>query len=632
MARSIQRQSGAPAPADGIEPIGTVRRSQLVSTYGIGAIIDLEKGSFMPMGLEDWESATRLPSLTIGEPRLQSMLGVDHFRLGPVKQDIPGTRLVSARNTAPAVRFPEWHECPKCHRIGRQGEPFELAPDGGRLVCLSHGSSRVFTTPVRFVVACRGGHIDDFPWEWWAHRSRAEGVCDNPSLYLRSQGRSASLADLYVECRACGTAERRTSQSLGDAFGSNALSGRRCGGFRPWLHDRQGGCDHSVRMIQRGASNVHFPVVCSTLSIPPASEAVSQIVVEMKPTLDSLPPESIGPVLAGLAAQYNIPVEPLLTAWRQLQGTGSGPPLTERISRAEEYAALSEDRDDPVVAGIVPQFMNEVVDPPPELAGWFDLIGAATRLREVRALAGFSRIEPFPVSAERVAQAIAEGQVSPLSKSSRNWLPAAEIRGEGIFIRFRTAAVDRWIADNPALLDRCAVLEARSLAIAEQRGYLRDYTVTPRLLLVHSFAHALIRQISVECGYSASALRERLFISEAGPERPAMNGVLVYTGSPDSEGSLGGLVRLAHPDLLLPIILRTLRSAGWCGSDPVCLESDPGQSGDRVSGAACHCCLLLPETACEKFNRELDRAMMVGDADGAFAGYFGDQGAELWPS
>lgn len=632
MVRSTRRQTGAPPVLDGVEPIGTVRRSQLVSTYGIGAIIDLEKGSFMPMGLEDWESATRLPSLTIGEPRLQGMLGVDHFRLGPVKQDIPGSRLVKARSTAPAVRFPEWHECPKCHRLGRQGAPFELAADGARLACLSHGASGVFTTPVRFVVACRGGHIDDFPWEWWAHRGRDEGTCDNPSLYLRSQGRSASLADLYVECRACGTAERRTSKSLGDAFGSNALSGRSCNGFRPWLHDRQGGCNHPVQMIQRGASNVHFPVVCSTLSIPPASEAVSQIVVEMKPTLDSLPPESIAPVLAGLAAQYNIPVEPLLTAWRQLQNAGTGGLLTERISRAEEYAALSEDRDDPVVAGIVPQFTNEVIDPPPELAGWFDLISAASRLREVRALAGFSRIEPFPVSADRVAQAIADASIAPLSKTPRNWLPAAEIRGEGIFMRFRTEAVDRWLQDNPALCARSDLLEARSRAIAEQRGYLRDYTVTPRLLLVHSFAHALIRQISVECGYSASALRERLFVSETGPDRPAMNGVLIYTGSPDSEGSLGGLVRLADPDLLVPIVLRTLRSAGWCGSDPVCLETDPAQSGDRVSGAACHCCLLLPETACEKFNRELDRAVLVGDAEGTFVGYFEHEGADLWPS
>ena len=154
---------GAPVSTDGIEPLGSVRRSQLVSTFGVGAIVDLEKGSFMPMGLEDWERVTRLPALRIGEPRLQAMLGVSHFRVGPVKEEIPGTTQVRARSAAPAVRFPQWHECPKCHRIGKEGAPFELATDRGRLICLAHGGATVHTTPVRFVVACRRGHINDFP-------------------------------------------------------------------------------------------------------------------------------------------------------------------------------------------------------------------------------------------------------------------------------------------------------------------------------------------------------------------------------------------------------------------------------------------------------------------------------------
>ncbi|WP_201768915.1 DUF1998 domain-containing protein [Myxococcus stipitatus] len=618
-------------PSDAIEPLGTVRRSQLVSTFGIGAIIDLEKGSFMPMGLEDWERVTGLPSLSIGEPRLQSMLGVTHFRLGPVKEDLAGTSLVRARSAAPAVRFPEWHECPKCHRLGQEGSPFELAADGGRLVCGAHGGRAVNTTPVRFVVACRRGHLSDFPWEWWAHRDLPGGVCGAPSLYLGSHGRSASLADLYVRCAACETSGKQVRKSLGDAFGAAALSGWDCTGFRPWLHDRESGCDESIRALQRGASNVHFGVVCSALSIPPASEAVSLIVQELRALLDGVPEDLLPAVLTGVAQQNGVAsVDQLLTAYRQLRTLETGgTSLTERLARAEEYAALSEAREDPVVGGVVPQFRNMALAPPPTLAHWFDLVGAASRLREVRALAGFSRIEPYPVSAERVSQAIGDGHVSPLSKTPRNWLPAAEIRGEGIFLRFRTRTVDDWMDANPGLHGRAAILEERSRVLASQRGYERDYTITPRLLLVHAFSHALIRQISVECGYSASALRERLYVAEKDAAGPGMNGVLIYTGSPDSEGSLGGLVRLADPGLLEPIILRTLLSVGWCGSDPVCLETDPQQSGDRVSGAACHCCLLLPETACEKFNRELDRAVLVGDSDKTFAGYFGKATEDL---
>ena len=634
MAASRGRRGATAVPADAIEPLGSVRRSQLVSSFGIGAIVDLEKGSFMPMGLEDWERATGLPSLHVGEPRLQGMLGVSHFRLGPVKEDIPGTRQVRARSAVPAVRFPEWHECPSCHRIGRQGEPFELADDGGRLKCLACGGSGVHTTPVRFVLACRRGHMRDFPWVWWAHRDRPGSVCDAPSLYLGSYGRSAALSDLYVQCKGCGTNESPVRQSLGDAFRGGALGDRSCTGFRPWLYDREEGCEESVRAMQRGASNVHFGVVCSALSIPPGSEAVSLIVQEIRSVLDAVPESTLPTVLEGLAPQYGVTVQQLLSAYRQLRSIETGGKvLTEREARMEEYAALSEDREDPVVSGVVPEFRNRVAQAPGSLAQWFELVGAASRLREVRALAGFSRIEPYPVAAEGVSRAIRDGLVSPLSRSPRGWLPAAEIRGEGIFFRLRTEAVDAWIAASPALVHRVELLEARSRDVAAERRFVRTYTVTPRLLLVHSFAHAVIRQISVECGYSASALRERLYVSEPEEGRPAMNGVLIYTGSPDSEGSLGGLVRLAEPKLLEAIVQRTLNSAGWCGSDPVCIETDVAQSGERVSGAACHCCLLLPETACEKFNRELDRAVLAGAADGAFSGYFGGAaGGTSWPS
>jgi hypothetical protein len=613
------RRFGGPAKGpgsstpSGVEPLGTVRRSQLISTYGIGAIVDLEKGSFMPMGLDDWEGATGQPSLTIHEPRLEAQLGVDHFRLAPAVRTVKGSALVEPRSTLPAVRFPAWHECPKCHRIGTEHEPFELAPDLSRLKCVP---CKTFATPVRFVVACRAGHIDEFPWVEWAHRNHPESICERPSLKLLSSGRSAALGDLYLQCK-CGA-----RNSLGEAFQPKALN-RSCSGFQPWLHSRQGNCKAEPRVLQRGASNVHFSVGASALSIPPVSDAAFQIIDQQWVILGGLPPDAVETVVRHVAAQYAVPYEALLAAYKERKRVSSpSETVTEGNSRAEEYAALSVDRDDEDMGGFKPQFCNAVGDPPNVLRPWFDLVGAVSRLREVRAVAGFSRIEPYPVSAERIDAAILEGQVSRLSKSPRNWLPASELRGEGIFLRFDGEALDQWIVDNPAVTERAAALERVAASIAVQRGYVRDYEITPRLLLVHTFSHALIRQISLDCGYSSSALRERLYVSEATADAKAMHGVLIYTGSPDSEGSLGGLVRLADPELLSEIVLEAVRNAQWCGSDPVCLETDPRQSGERIGGAACHCCVLVPETACEKFNRELDRSLLVGAADGKWSGYF----------
>ncbi|HJW55299.1 MAG TPA: DUF1998 domain-containing protein [Burkholderiaceae bacterium] len=617
---AISKKSG-PAP-EGVEPLGTVRRSQLISTYGIGGIIDLDKGSFMPMGLEDWERVTSHPALRITEGRLQAQLDVDHFRMPPVVKPIRGTPMVELKSTAPAVRFPEWHECPKCHRIGTEGDPFELCADNARLQCTNPKCGKAVTTPVRFVVACRHGHIDEFPWVWWAHRSRDGGSCAEPRLKLLSHGKSASLGDLYVKCTSCDSAS-----TLGDAFSADSMVKATCSGSRPWLYDRERDCKEKPRVLQRGASNIHFPVVASALSIPPVTEVAYQIVEHQWIVLGAVPADAIAGVLAGIAPRYGLSVEALMAAFRERKKLDDPSyTATESSSRAEEYSALSSDREPETTAGFASQFCNTVMEPPAKIAHWFDLIGAVSRLREVRALAGFTRIEPYPVASEQIGQAIKENRISRLSKRPSNWLPATEIKGEGIFLRFRTEAIDQWMEDNPALAERISVMESRSAQIASEKGYKRDYTITARLLLVHSFAHALIRQISVACGYSSSALRERLYIAEPSDGRSAMNGVLVYTGSPDSEGSLGGLVRLAEPKLLEKIVLETIRNAGWCGSDPVCLETDPRQSGDRLSGAACHCCLLVPETACEKFNRELDRTMLIGDAQGKWNGFFATGG------
>jgi hypothetical protein len=616
-------RSGAPAPGTpaqtvGIRPMGTIRRSQLVSTYAIGAILDLEDGSCMPSGLEDWGYSAKMPFLRVHEPRLEAQLGVRHFLAPPVLEEIPNTQgRVDPRKTVAAIRFPRWHECRKCHRIGIESFPFEVLEN--KLRCEPCG---MFVNPVRFVTACRKGHIDDFPWAWWAHRRKGGDVCSNSVLFLRSMGNSAALADLFVECRTCGA-----KAGMADAFGAKTFENRLpCSGRRPWLRDREQGCTETQRTLQRGASNVHFTVQATALSIPPTSGPEFQIVTQLMPLLEGISGNSqtVHDILKGYADTQKVDLSRLVMAWESLSVQSSGDGLyTDLVARAEEYHALSTTIKEAPSGGFLPNFENDVYQPEGTLSKWFDAIGAVSRLREVRVLAGFSRIEPYPVSGEKILEALKDGKVSPLSKSTNpDWLPAAEIRGEGIFLRFREDAVAGWIGASPNAVDRARSLEAISAGIAAQRGYTRDYFITPRLLLIHSFAHAFIRQLSLECGYSAASIRERLYVAETTDNQVGMSGVLVYTGSPDSDGSLGGLVRLAREPLLERIVLRTMDSVCWCGSDPVCLETAPAQSGERVGGAACHSCLLLPETSCEKFNRELDRTMLVGGADDAWQGFF----------
>ena len=124
-----------------------------------------------------------------------------------------------------------------------------------------------------------------------------------------------------------------------------------------------------------------------------------------------------------------------------------------------------------------------------------------------------------------------------------------------------------------------------------------------------------MNRLTFECGYSSAALRERLYVSNE--ENHSMAGLLIYTADGDAEGTLGGLVRMGKPGNLEPIILAAIDEARWCSADPVCMDMGNlhGQGPDSCNLAACHNCALVPETACEEFNRFLDRALVIGDMD-----------------
>lgn len=229
-------------------------------------------------------------------------------------------------------------------------------------------------------------------------------------------------------------------------------------------------------------------------------------------------------------------------------------------------------------------------------------------------MTGFTRIQPpGDPDAPNIAR---------LSARRLDWLPAIEVRGEGIFLEFDPARLAGW-ESRAAVRERAAIIDARWQAEWRERhgaASSPERSITPRFLLAHSFAHALMRQLTLDCGYSSTALRERLYV---GDSTTAMAGVLVYTASTDDDGTLGGLQRQGDPQRIERTVTAALQAQAWCSSDPLCIE-DMMAPDDGLSLAACHACILAPETSCEEYNRFLDRAMLVGTPRRAELGYFGD--------
>jgi hypothetical protein len=256
---------------------------------------------------------------------------------------------------------------------------------------------------------------------------------------------------------------------------------------------------------------------------------------------------------------------------------------------------------------------------PSPLAGILSDVVQVERLREVRALIGFTRLDaPDPEDPDLVKRVA-------LSRSEPDWVPASEVRGEGIFLQ----VPDDLLAEWEGRIEDTAVLQAHREAyaafrrnrysgrLAVQFDAMRHWPGV-RYLALHTLSHLLIRTIALDCGYSSASLSERIYAGT--PEDPRC-GILIYTAVPDSEGTLGGLVSQAEPDRLVHLVRRALHGAMHCSSDPLCKERVPQPPADFLHGAACHVCLFVSETTCERGNRFLDRRFVVPIDDPKLALY-----------
>ena len=576
----------------------TTRRAQSVVPFGVGAIVEFEDEALMAAGLDVWpENCPRLY-----DERLAGRLGVVEFRQPPPKPE-RGQHVPEA-GRIPYVRFPQWHFCSRCRYLKRAELSSRNRPScdnqhqspylrAGQKPCGTLPENRrLRMVPLRFLVACPAGHIEDFPWIEWAHTEKGQEIvrgagCNNPILYFYPS-KIGGLAGLFVSCESCGT-----RRSLMGTTSPGGLRGFSCSGHRPWLGEGADEvcpvpADQSMFALQRGASNLYFPIVTSSILIPPFSSRVHIVAKKWEKTLTSsrTDGEISYDAFEVVARQERVDVDQLIAAVVGEDLRDNWAEIDETRFRSAEYAALQQERrDDDDLLLCRPQDISSYDVP---VRDWFASISLVEKLAETRALTGFNRIDP------------GTAPPAPLSRHRLNWLPAFRVLGEGIFLGINT---DRLSEFAEAQRRRLKPLLRR----IESTGRC-NLDVSSELILVHSLAHVLIKRLSWEAGYGSSSIRERIYTS-INPEH-RMAGILLYTAAGDADGTLGGLVRLGRAKTLERVLIGALNDARWCAADPVCRGS-PGQGPESLNLAACHACMLLPETSCELQNRFLDRCSMV---------------------
>ncbi len=561
---------------------GSVRSSQLVTTYGVGAMVAAGDESFIVAGIDRWE---RNEDFELHEPRLERMLGVSAFMRPPATGD-------SESWDVPVRRFPKYHSCPSCHRLNDIKFFNSLFGECRCTLC----EDQPALVPSRFVIACHEGHLDDFPYYVWVHRDNSHDDSKGKSrLFLETRGESAGLRDVIIRC-SCGA-----TRSMDGAFGKNALRGvKRCGGTRPWLASGENeDCSETPITLQRGASNVWFSSTISAISIPPWSDSAFKRLNRHWPVFKVVPDEALRATIEGFGmADAEHPIEDLLAAARHRKAQEAGEIDADDV-KTQEYEALMK--------GASEEPGNQFVcvtatDPGSKALEWIPVVKQVTRLREVRVLRGFSRVLPPLGSTDDGGGGT--GNIVLLPGPEHGWLPAIEVMGEGVFLELNSDRLNKWEQrdDVRARVDRLA---ERFEPHAERYP---DVVLSPRFVLLHSLSHALIDQWALESGYSAAALTERLYVND---ERA---GVLIYTATSDSAGSLGGVVAMTDDGRLDSSLVEAIKRASWCSADPLCIETAT-QGADALNLAACHACSLLPETSCEHRNQLLDRALLVGAPD-----------------
>lgn len=580
-----------------------IRAMQAVLRYGVGAMVNFPEQILVSAKPDGWEDAKK-----VLDDRFAKSLRVKYFK---------------TPRTICYERFPEWYYCPHCRRLQPLKNWLREAKHAGKkeddmikhLLCSS--CNRVLV-PSQIVTVCKNGHLNDFPWVEWVHTRGKKLSCKRPALKFRTNATTTEgLENMIVECTNCGAmASLRDATTPGMFEQMDRYAGQKmfaCPGHHPFRHEYEK-CQLYPRAVPRGSSSVYFPLNYSSIVIPPYADKIytaveqslsfedceDRIYLKEKLERESFIKQNIDGWSQTIAKEIGAKADEVKHVLEEkwLEDDKHATEISSIFYRMEEYKALTGEVTS--LNGLDSDFIRTEMDVKEYDIPFLKSVALIEKARVVSALVGFSRLQ--------AVSRIGEPGFVDIKDPETDWYPANEVRGEGIFLEFDHEEINKWLVQNPGISERVKRIQKHYNESFE--GSRLQRKITAKFVLLHTLSHLLIKQLSFECGYNIASLSERLYCSELS-DGTEMSGILIYTSSGDSEGTLGGLVRQGRPDTLPKIFKKAINEAKICSNDPICIMSK-GQGRESLNLAACHVCALLPETSCEERNSYLDRAMLIG--------------------
>ena len=573
--------------------VGDIRKTQIITTFGVGSIVDFKEDTVVIAAADEWDYHPNDPeeveNRKLFNENLSVITGAEYFLMPRTTQS---TNSFSQQKNVASYIFPEKLHCSRCGNL----YDFRELDTKQRHKCPQCKNE---LNASRFIVVCSRGHMDDFPYEWWVHGGKeCPSGKPQPRIRMINIYNRTDIDSLRLECSEC-----KAGRSMVQVFSENALADFPCTCKFPHFKNpyarKDSGCREKMRARLRSASGVYFPITKSALLIPPWNKKAVHCIQRHYDLFRELPEEKIVSVISKQLQDASVSDEEISRSWETVRNAIEQKTIRTELSVfQDEYTVLSKEENSNEEG-----FSSYSSGIPEKYAPFLEQVAVVDRLTVTQAFTGFTRIQRN------------EANAVPVTQYRKPWLPAVELTGEGIFIRFRQERVQAWQDANASRYRRMRKALKDSHFLFD--GFSETY------VMLHTFAHLFIREISNVCGYSAASIREKIY-SEVDSEDGAvkMCGVLIYVSSTDSDSSLGGLISIADDPVCFERIMDSmLERAAWCSADPLCITSMK-QGYKNLNYASCHDCTLLPETSCERFNVFLDRAAIAGMPDHPVLGFF----------
>lgn len=589
------------------------RFSHLTRYSGVGSVVYDTLGWSVKVGdTRYWPSENKLTELHAVE-RVKTYFKTSKKLLLPPEAQIKSDQNIGVKGyTLPVARFPSWMLCDHCGLLYHK--PWESSEHKNKQIdaliyCVADGckDKNRLLKQVIWCAASHNGDLRNVPWHYICHRgSHKKCVPETDKAYLKIRDFNGKKQIHCTKCK-CNASEY---------FEQTAYVGN---------------SGHEYIVLEVNDSRLYTPHNERALVIPPESN-IDRKSIEYQLQTNSVLVSEIENATRNLQRKRAIrraisklkcSEEALLQAIENLKNPEVEDfTVTDMVS--DEYKALITPANFPDGADFVTRhltkswedFIEEHLSTSDNAyfsAKFVDRLVALDRLRVIEVFKGFSRkLEQDDTTSSEAINTSEESEqetiIPPDVEGKADWLPAIELFGEGVFFSLDSELLKEWESIETV---RLRANEINKRYQESDLVLVEDITPTPRFILMHTLAHLLMRELESSAGYPAASLQERIYCS---PADDSMAGIMIYTAVPDAAGTLGGIVQLAEPEKFLRILDNALRQAQWCSLDPVCGEMER-QGPSWLNRAACHACVLVPDTCCSYANVFLDRVFVKGNVE-----------------